>query len=140
MSSTKSTSSATVPASVSARPNSASAAAYSAAFCWRFKSDLLNLVERNDVGGARCPSLDRLGTLSEVERATRPMRLGDKPLHLDLSLHYVSLSRWPAGRRLGGGWCQERESNPRPTPPRRRGCSPHPTAVATLQGVTPFGN
>jgi len=43
-------------------------------------------------GGARCPSLDRLGTLSEVERATRPMRLGDKPLHLDPSLHYVSLS------------------------------------------------
>src|SRR5664280_3891224 len=92
MSSTKSTSSATVPASASARPNSASAAAYSAAFCWRFESDLLILAERNDVGGARCPSLDRLGTLSEVERATRPMRLEDKPLHLDPSLHYVTLS------------------------------------------------
>ena len=39
------------------------------------------LTEAPRSGGAHCPSLDGLGTLSEVERAMRAERLVDKPLH-----------------------------------------------------------
>src|SRR5664280_511769 len=39
--------------------------------------------------------------MSEVERVTRPMRLGDKPLHLDPSPHYASLSWRPGGSAPG---------------------------------------
>ena len=61
------------------------------------------LSEQSDIGGARCLSLDRLGTLSEVERATCSKHLEDKPLHHCVLPYHANLSAMGGAMRISGG-------------------------------------